>query len=135
MALVTGASRGIGRAIAIELARVDYDVMITYATNSQAADEAAAAIRATNEATRVAICRSDVAAASDRENLLQRTREEFGRLDLLVNNAGIAPDQRVDLLNASVESFDRLMGVNLKGPYFLTQAVATWRWMSTCSDQ
>src|SRR5580765_999943 len=111
VALITGASRGIGRAIAIELARVDYDVMITYATNSQAADESAAAIRATNDASRVAICRADVAAASDRESLLQKTREEFGRLDLLVNNAGIAPDQRVDLLNASVESFDRLMGV------------------------
>jgi NAD(P)-dependent dehydrogenase (short-subunit alcohol dehydrogenase family) len=128
VALVTGASRGIGRAVAIELARVDYDVMITYATNSQAADEAAAAIRAagTNEAARVAICRSNIAAASDREDLLQRTRAEFGRLDLLVNNAGIAPDQRVDLLKATVESFDRLIGVNLKGPYFLTQAVATW---------
>jgi 3-oxoacyl-[acyl-carrier protein] reductase len=128
VALVTGASRGIGRAIAIELARVDYDVMITYATNSQAADEAAAAIRAAglNEAARVAICRSNIAVATDREDLLQKTREEFGRLDLLVNNAGIAPDQRVDLLKATVESFDRLIGVNLKGPYFLTQAVATW---------
>ena len=124
VALVTGASRGIGRAIAIELARVDYDVMITYATNSQAADEAAAAIRAAG--ARVSICRTNIAAASDREDLLQKTRDEFGRLDLLVNNAGIAPDQRVDLLNATVESFDRLMGVNLKGPYFLTQAVANW---------
>ncbi|HEX3229801.1 MAG TPA: SDR family NAD(P)-dependent oxidoreductase, partial [Pyrinomonadaceae bacterium] len=114
MALVTGASRGIGRAIAIELARVDYDVMISYATNSQAADEAGAAIRAVNEAARVALCRSDIAAASDREELLQKTREEFGRLDLLVNNAGIAPEQRADLLKATVESFDRLMGVNLK---------------------
>src|SRR6185436_12355834 len=126
VALVTGASRGIGRAIAIELARVDYDLMITYAANSQAADEAGAAIRAVNEAARVAICRSNIAAAADRKDLLQKTREEFGRLDLLVNNAGIAPDQRVDLLNATVESFDRLMEVNLKGPYFLTQAVATW---------
>ena len=72
VALVTGASRGIGRAIAIELARVDYDVMITYATNSQAADEAAAAIRAANEAARVSICRSDIAAAGDREELIQK---------------------------------------------------------------
>jgi NAD(P)-dependent dehydrogenase (short-subunit alcohol dehydrogenase family) len=124
--LVTGASRGIGRAIAVELARVNYDVMITYATNSQAADESAEAIRAANEAARVAICRSNIAEASDREDLLKKTRDEFGRLDLLVNNAGVAPDQRVDLLKATVESFDRLIGVNLKGPYFLTQAVATW---------
>ena len=55
-----------------------------------------------------------------------KTREEFGRLDLLVNNAGIVPKERVDLLDASVESFDQVMDVNLKGPYFLTQAVASW---------
>lgn len=128
VALVTGGSRGIGRAIAIALARVDYDVMITYATNSQAANEAAAAIRAAgrNDAARVAICRSDIAAPGDRNDLLQKVSAEFGRLDLLVNNAGLAPAQRADLLDASVESFDQLIEVNLKGPYFLTQAVAKW---------
>ena len=126
VALVTGASRGIGRAIAIELARVDYDVMITYVTNSQAATEAAAEIRGAREAARVAICRSNVADAGDRADLLKQTRAEFGRLDLLVNNAGIAPAERVDLLDATVESFDRLIAVNLKGPYFLTQTVAAW---------
>lgn len=128
MALVTGASRGIGRAIAIELARVNYDVMINYAANSDAADEACAAVRAAaaNEDARVATCRANVAAASDRENLLKKTREQFGRLDFLVNNAGIAPEKRIDLLDATVESFDQVIGVNLKGPYFLTQAVARW---------
>src|SRR5262245_44671941 len=107
VALVTGGSRGIGRAIAIALARVDFDVMITYATNSDAADEAAAAIRAagSNEAARVEFCRSNIANPGDREDLMQTMRAEFGRLDLLVNNAGIAPAQRVDLLEATVESF------------------------------
>ncbi|MCM3874097.1 MAG: 3-ketoacyl-ACP reductase [Pyrinomonadaceae bacterium] len=128
VALVTGASRGIGRAIAIELARVNYDVMMNYAANREAADEASVAVRAasTREGVRVATCQANIAEASDREELLQKTRQQFGRLDLLVNNAGIAPEKRTDLLDATVESFDQLLDVNLKGPYFLTQAVARW---------
>lgn len=128
VALVTGASRGIGRAIAIELARVNYDVMINYAANREAAEQASVAVRAASagENARVATCQANVADASDRDELLKRTREQFGRLDLLVNNAGVAPEKRVDLLEATVESFNRLIDVNLKGPYFLTQAVARW---------
>lgn len=125
VALVTGASRGIGRAIAIELARVNYDVMINYASNQAAADEACAEVRAAG-AVRVAACRANVAEPADRDELLKQTREQFGRLDLLVNNAGVAPSQRVDLLDATIESFDRVVGTNLRGPYFLTQSVARW---------
>ena len=127
VALVTGASRGIGRAIAIELARLGYDVMINYVSNLTAAEEARnAAQLAGTEGTRVALCQADVANASDRERLLERTRSEFGRLDVLVNNAGIAPSRRVDLLDASEEEFDHLIAVNLKAPYFLSQAAARW---------
>ena len=128
VALVTGASRGIGRAIAVELAHVNYDLMINYAVNDEAADEACAAIRAASvsEGARVETCRASVAEARDRDSLVQKTRDTFGRLDLLVNNAGISPENRTDLLDATVESFDRVIGVNLKGPYFLTQAVARW---------
>ena len=126
VALVTGASRGIGRAIAIELARVNYDVMINYASNQAAADEACDAVKATNSDVRVETCRANVADAAERDELLRQTRAAFERLDLLVNNAGVAPEQRVDLLDATVESFDRVVGTNLKGPYFLTQAVARW---------
>ena len=126
VALVTGGSRGIGRAIAIELARVNYDVMINYATNESAADEASAAVKATNAGIRVETCRANIADDGERAVLLQKTRAVFGRLDLLVNNAGIAPSQRVDLLDATSESFDRLIDVNLKAPYFLTQAAARW---------
>jgi 3-oxoacyl-[acyl-carrier protein] reductase len=127
-ALVTGASRGIGRAIAIELARAGFDVMINYASNRQAAEEARAeTLSASNtRETRVEICRADVAERVDREHLLDRMRARFARLDLLVNNAGVAPEARVDLLEASESSFDRLIGINLKGPYFLTQAAARW---------
>jgi 3-oxoacyl-[acyl-carrier protein] reductase len=127
VALVTGASRGIGRAIAIELARARYDVMINFAANQAAADQACeAALAAAGERARVETCQANVAEPDDRDKLLQKTRDQFGRLDLLVNNAGIAPDKRVDLLEATVASFDQVIAVNLRGPYFLTQAVARW---------
>src|ERR1041385_2464354 len=127
VALVTGASRGIGRAIAIELARLGYDVIINYVSNLEAAEEARnAAQRAGAERTRIALCQADVANGTDRDRLIEATRSEFGRLDLLVNNAGIAPNKRVDLLDASEEDFDHLIAVNLKAPYFLSQAAARW---------
>lgn len=126
VAIVTGGSRGIGRGIAIELARVGLDLVINYARDEAAANETRnEAIRVRTE-TRAEICQGDVAVAADRERLIQFTRERFGRLDLLVNNAGIAPERRVNILEATEESFDRLIGVNLKGPYFLTQAAARW---------
>ena len=128
VALVTGASRGIGRSIAIELARVGFDLMINFVSNEATAAEACAGARmATGDGkVRVEKCQADVSRAADRERLLASTREQFGRLDLLVNNAGVAPYERVDLLDAGEESFDRLIGINLKGPYFLTQAAARW---------
>jgi NAD(P)-dependent dehydrogenase (short-subunit alcohol dehydrogenase family) len=126
-ALVTGASRGIGRAIAIELARLGYDVMINYVSNLVAAEDARnAAQLAGTEGTRAVLCQADVANGSDRQRLIDRTRSEFGRLDLLVNNAGIAPNKRIDLLEAAEEEFDHLIAVNLKAPYFLSQAAARW---------
>src|SRR5712691_324570 len=130
VALVTGSSRGIGRAIAIELARIGYDLMINYLSNEAAAEQVCAEVKALgkteDKAVRVAKCGADIANANDRRQLLRATRAQFGRLDLLVNNAGIAPGARVDLLEATEESFDLIMRVNLKGPYFLTQAAARW---------
>jgi NAD(P)-dependent dehydrogenase (short-subunit alcohol dehydrogenase family) len=130
VALVTGSSRGIGRAIAIELARIGYNLMISYLSNEAAAEQVCAEVKALGKTednvVRVAQCGADISNANDRRRLLTATREQFGRLDLLVNNAGIAPEARVDLLEATEESFDRIMRVNLQGPYFLTQAVARW---------
>ena len=125
VALVTGASRGIGRAIAIELGRIGYDVLINYRANAVEAERTLEEVKAVGE-TRVETFAADVANDDDRVRLVSHTRELFGRLDLLVNNAGIAPEKRVDLLETSAESFDRLLNVNLKGPFFLSQLVARW---------
>jgi 3-oxoacyl-[acyl-carrier protein] reductase len=121
-ALVTGASRGIGRGIAIELARSGYRVAINYAGNNEAAQETLAAVK--QAGSDGFIVQSDIAVAHDREKLIAAAMKHFDRIDLLVNNAGVAPKVRADLLDASEESFDRLFAINLKGPYFLTQLVA-----------
>lgn len=129
-ALITGASRGIGRGIALELARLGYDLVINYAGNAEAARQTAADCMAAGHAAgktlRAEPCRADISRAEDRLHLVEFTRRTFGRLDLLVNNAGVAPTVRADILEATEESFDRLIAINVKGPYFLTQLVAKW---------
>lgn len=121
-AIVTGASRGIGRGIAIELGRAGFRVAINYAGNLKAAEEARELVTAAGG--EAIIVQADVSSAEDRANLVKTTQEAFGRIDLLVNNAGVAPNVRADLLECGEESFDRLFGINLKGPFFLTQLVA-----------
>jgi len=118
VAIVTGASRGIGRAIAIELAKT-HNVVATYRGRLDAAESLAAE-------TGAAICQCDIASADDRNALLDFTRKQFGRLDLLVNNAGMAQRERNDILQATEASFDELINTNLKGPHFLTQGAARW---------
>ena len=130
VALITGASRGIGRGIALELAKIGCDLVINYASNAAAARQTAAdcvaAARTAGKTIRPEICQADIASSSDRRKLIQFTREKLTRLDLLVNNAGVAPDVRADILEATEDSFDRLIAINLKGPYFLTQLAANW---------
>ncbi|AKC81649.1 3-ketoacyl-ACP reductase [Verrucomicrobia bacterium IMCC26134] len=121
-ALVTGASRGIGRGIALELAKAGGRVAINYAGNEVAANEALELVRAAGGDG--FIVQGDVSVASDRARVVAETVRQFGRIDLLVNNAGVAPSVRADLLDAGEESFDRLFAINLKGPFFLTQLVA-----------
>jgi 3-oxoacyl-[acyl-carrier protein] reductase len=125
VALITGGARGIGRGIALELARHGHDVVINDVRDS----ESAACLNALQEAgngTRAEFCQGDVASDADRRNLIAFTRDRFGRLDVLVNNAGISSIGRRDILCAREEDFDALMAVNLKGPYFLTQLAARW---------
>jgi NAD(P)-dependent dehydrogenase (short-subunit alcohol dehydrogenase family) len=121
-ALVTGASRGIGRSIALELARHDYAVVVNYATRPDAAEEVVQQIRAAGG--QAVAERGDVGADADRQTLIRRVLDEFGRLDLLVNNAGITSQGRKDLLEATQESWDLVFNTNLKGPFFLSQLAA-----------
>ncbi len=131
VAIVTGASRGIGKGIAQELALLGYDIVVNYFdfTSDGKPDDSRAAQTQKDIKNLVAACeilRGDVSSAGDREALVELTRTKFGRCDMLVNNAGVAPSKRLDLLEATEESFDRVLGINLKGPYFLTQKVANW---------
>lgn len=130
VALITGASRGIGRGIALELAKIGHDLVINYAGNEAAARQTAAdcvaVAQTTGKTIRAEICQADISKGLDRKKLVEFTKSEFGWISLLVNNAGVAPDVRADILEATEESFDRLMAINVKGPYFLTQLVGKW---------
>lgn len=121
-ALVTGAGRGIGCAVALELARAGFGVLVNYARNRQTASETRDAVR--DIGVPCWTCRADIARDADRRRLVATCLRRFGRIDLLVNNAGIAPSKRDDILDAGQDEFDRVLAVNLKGPYFLTQLVA-----------
>jgi 3-oxoacyl-[acyl-carrier protein] reductase len=117
-AIVTGASRGIGRAVATELAKT-HSVIGTYRGRRDAAEDL-------RKETGCDIFQCDVSSRDDRNALLAFAKDRFPTLDLLVNNAGMAPRERRDLLEATEESFDELIATNLKGPHFLTQHAAQW---------
>lgn len=122
VAIITGGGRGIGRGIVLALAEVGWHVVVNYRGDEDAA-------RATAEAAQklgadALPLQADISRREDRERLINRTIDHFGRIDLLVNNAGMAPRQRLDILETTEASYDQVMSVNLKGPFFLTQQVA-----------
>ena len=124
VALVTGAARGIGLGIATSLA-VDGCIIAVCDIHEEAAvGDALAGLR--SHGTDVLYCRADVTDPAARGAMLADIRKRFGQLNVLVNNAGVAPNVRADLLDASEESYERVMKINLQGPYFLTQAAARW---------
>ncbi len=126
VALVTGGSRGIGAGICLALARAGFDIAYTYVTASGPTAEQVQAL-----GRQAVAIHGDVTSGPDRETVVAETIRQFGRLDVLVNNAGVAPKVRADILDADEDSYDRVMTTNLKGPYFLTQRVAremvAWR--------
>lgn len=122
VALVTGGSRGIGRGICIELARRGRAVVVNYARSAEATREVVAQI--CDEGGQAIAARGDVGSADDRKALVETTLEEFGRLDFLINNAGITSQGRKDILDATEESWDVVFDTNLKGPFFLSQLAA-----------
>jgi NAD(P)-dependent dehydrogenase (short-subunit alcohol dehydrogenase family) len=124
VALVTGGSRGIGLSAAEALADSGFDLAINGVRDAAQVANAVAAL--SRRGAEVHYCRGDVSQAADRQAIVSAVRSRFGRLDALVNNAGVAPAVRADILDATEESFDRVMAINLKGPYFLTQLVGRW---------
>ena len=131
VAIVTGGSRGIGRGIAIELANLGYDIVIGHFDfDAQGKPDNNKGLQTQKEikamGAKCEVLRADVSNAKDRLALVNMAKEKCGRCNLLINNAGVAPTKRVDILEATEESFDRVMNINLRGPYFLTQLVANW---------
>jgi len=119
VAAVTGAAKGIGRAISAALARSGFDLALLDVLDCT---ETAEAVRQAGRD--VVDQKMDVTSAADRAAAIAAIADRFGRLDVLVNNAGVAPKVRADILEAGEDSYDRVMAINLKGPYFLTQAAA-----------
>lgn len=131
VALVTGARRGIGRAIALALARQGFDIVDVSRPREAAVPPApAAAVAPVTEGGRWLTIETDVSDVAAHDAVIARVADECGRLDLFVGNAGVAPDQRLDVLDATPESFDRVMGTNLRGAFFLAQKAA--RYMLSC---
>jgi NAD(P)-dependent dehydrogenase (short-subunit alcohol dehydrogenase family) len=119
--MVTGAARGIGRACAVALAKAGFDVVLLDVID---VSEALAEVTATGRQALTVKC--DIRSVEAGGAAVEEVKKRWGKLNVLVNNAGVAPKVRADILEASVESYDFVMNVNLKGPYFLTQRVAKW---------
>lgn len=122
VALVTGGSRGIGRGICLALAALGWNLVVNYRSDIEAARQVEQAAHA--QGGEALLIQADLADLASLESMVDQTLERFKRIDLLVNNAGVGPRKRVDMLQTSVESFDEVLGINLRGPFFLTQRVA-----------
>jgi len=121
-ALITGGSRGIGFGIALELANAGFDLAVNGVREEPQVAHALELLRV--RGAKVIYIKGDVSDSDQRRSMVDQVILEFGALNVLINNAGIAPPQRKDLLEATEESYNKVMNVNLKGPYFLTQIVA-----------
>jgi len=121
-ALITGGSRGIGLGIATELAKAGFDLAINGVRDENSVADALNGL--ISFGVRVIYVQGDVSVKADRDRVIRNVLNQFGRLNILINNAGIAPRERKDILEATEESYDYVLNINLKGPYFLTQQVA-----------
>lgn len=124
VAMVTGGSRGIGFGVALELAKEGCDIVVCGRREPDSVQSAIEELQ--KHGSEVLYCRGDVSESDSRERMVSETKAHFGRLNVLVNNAGVAPKVRADVLDTTEDSFEWVMKVNLQGPFFLTQLVANW---------
>ena len=124
VAFVTGGTRGIGLGIALELAKGGFDLAINGMRKEEVVSDVLTHLKSFG--SKVIYCHGDISSISDRESMLKNIKKEFGTINILVNNAGVAPKERNDLLITTAESFDYVVNTNLKGTFFLTQAFANW---------
>ena len=122
VAFVTGSSRSIGLAVAARLAGEGYAVAMNSRQSAESVKEAVEKVKAFGNP--VLYLQGDLALTEDRNGMVARLMQEFGRIDLLVNNAGVGPKVRMDILETTEESVDFVLGVNLRGTFFLSQAIA-----------
>jgi 3-oxoacyl-[acyl-carrier protein] reductase len=132
VALITGGSRGIGLGISRHLATAGFSLAIN---GVRAQAEIADVLKELGSKTDVIYCQGDIANANDRDSIISKVKKHYGKLHVLVNNAGVAPRERRDILEATEESFDRVVSTNLKGTYFLTQQAANWMAQQRKSDK
>ncbi|MFX0057694.1 MAG: 3-ketoacyl-ACP reductase [Candidatus Hodarchaeota archaeon] len=129
VALITGSTHGIGKAIALELAKKGFKIVINGASTEKLSEDYIKLLSEIYEKgleSDYVFIQADISSKENRKLLINKIKEKFNRIDVLVNNAGVAPLERNDILKATEESFDRVISINLKGPYFLTQTIANW---------
>ena len=127
--LITGSTHGIGKAIALELAKIGYSVVINGASTKELSEDYKNNLKEIFKKDiedKYIYVQADISKGEDRQKLITKIKQKFNRIDVLVNNAGVGPIIRGDLLDVTEESYDRVMDINLKGPFFLTQSIAKW---------
>ena len=132
IALITGGTRGIGLGIAIQLAKQGFNLAVNGTREPEAVKATIDELKALS--VDVIYCRGSIASSADRQQMIDSIKEHYGMLHVLVNNAGMAPRQRKDILETTEESFDEVMSVNLKGCYFLTQLASYWMFEQKIAD-
>ena len=132
IALITGGSRGIGFGIALQLAANGFELAINGTRPPGSVEEVLQKLK--DLGNDVIYCQGNISSSTDRENIIRQVREHYGKLHVLINNAGVAPKERKDILDATEESFDDVISTNLKGPYFLMQKAANWMIEQTKND-
>ncbi len=129
VALITGSSHGIGKAIVLELAKIGFSVVVNGASTQELPNKYKNNLRQIFKEGleyRYIYIQANVGKKEDRVKLINGIKKKFNRIDVLVNNAGVGPIKRGEMLEMTEESYDRVMGINLKGPFFLTQTIAKW---------